>query len=134
MEAVNKTFERVQLSLATAATKRLGWSNHYLRLLPVAVKESVRPKNQERWNVSVVDMTCLLCGGNALGSRSATAEIELRCGTCGMYAITVGAVNTIRQSPAKAALARSEVERRHADGEVTPCVDMKFLDGAKPGV
>lgn len=84
--------------------------------------------------MSVVDMTCLLCGGSALGARSATAEIELRCGTCGTYTITVGAVNTIRQSPAKGTRARAEVQRRHAGGEAMPRVDMELLDAAtKPG-
>jgi hypothetical protein len=84
--------------------------------------------------VSVVDMTCLLCGGSALGTRTATAEIELRCGGCGTYTITVGAVSVIRQSPAKGTLARAEVQRRHAGGEVMPRVDMELLDAAtKPG-
>ena len=79
-------------------------------------------------------MTCLLCGGSALGARSATAEIELRCGACGTYTITVGAVNTIRQNPTKGALARAEVLRRHAGGDVMPRVDMELLDAAsKPG-
>ena len=75
-------------------------------------------------------MTCLLCGGNALGARSATAEIELRCDVCGLYTITVGAVNALRQSPAKAGLVRAEVERRRADGEAIPHVDMDLLDAA----
>jgi hypothetical protein len=84
--------------------------------------------------VSIVDMGCLLCGGTALGARSATAEIELRCGACGMYTITVGAVNTIRNNLTKGALVRAEVQRRHAAGEVMPRVDMEFLDAAtKPG-
>ena len=80
--------------------------------------------------MSVVDMTCLLCGGSALGARSATAEIELRCNACGSYTITVGAVNAIRQNPAKGTLARAEVQRRHAGGEAMPRVDMDFLDAA----
>ncbi|HEX7670628.1 MAG TPA: hypothetical protein VF395_13635 [Polyangiaceae bacterium] len=75
-------------------------------------------------------MACLLCGGNALGARSATAEIELRCGVCGTYTITVGAVNALRQSPANGTLVRAEVERRHAEGEVLPRVDMELLDAA----
>jgi hypothetical protein len=84
--------------------------------------------------VSIVDMTCLLCGGSALGARSATAEIELRCGVCGTYTITVGAVNAIRQNPAKGTLARAEVQRRRAGGDVMPRVDMELLDAAtKPG-
>ncbi len=84
--------------------------------------------------MSIVDMGCLLCGGSALGARSATAEIELRCPVCGTYTITVGAVNTLRQSPAKGALVRAEVESRHAAGEVMPRVDMELLDAAmKPG-
>ena len=84
--------------------------------------------------MSIVDMTCLLCGGSALGARSATAEIELRCGVCGTYTITVGAVNAIRQNPTKGALARAEVQRRHAGGDVMPRVDMELLDAAtKPG-
>ena len=80
--------------------------------------------------MSIVDMACLLCGGSALGARSATAEIELRCGVCGTYTITVGAVNTLRQSPAKGSLVRAEVERRHAAGEAFPLVDMELLDEA----
>jgi hypothetical protein len=80
--------------------------------------------------VSVVDMACLLCGGTALGTRSATAEIELRCGVCGHYTITVGAVNSIRQTPAKGPLARAEVERRRAAGDAVPRVDMDLLDAA----
>ena len=80
--------------------------------------------------MSIVDMACLLCGGSALGARSATAEIELRCGVCGTYTITVGAVNAIRQHPPKGALARAEVERRHAAGEEMPRVDMELLDAA----
>jgi len=80
--------------------------------------------------VSIVDMGCLLCGGSALGARSATAEIELRCGVCGTYTITVGAVNTLRQNPPKGALVRVEVERRHAAGEAMPRVDMELLDAA----
>ena len=84
--------------------------------------------------MSIVDMGCLLCGGTALGARSATAEIELRCDVCGTYTITVGAVNTLRQSVAKGALVRAEVQRRHAAGEVMPRVDMELLDAAtKPG-
>ena len=84
--------------------------------------------------MSVVDMGCLLCGGNALGARSATAEIELRCNVCGMYTITVGAVNALRQNPAKGALVHAEVVRRHAEGETIPRVDMEFVDLAtKPG-
>jgi hypothetical protein len=84
--------------------------------------------------MSIVDMTCLLCGGSALGARSATAEIELHCSVCGTYSITVGAVNTIRQNPAKGALARAEVQRRQAGGEPMPHVDMELLDAAaKPG-
>ncbi len=84
--------------------------------------------------MSIVDMTCLLCGGSALGARSATAEIELRCSVCGTYTITVGAVNALRQSPAKGTLARAEVQRRHAGGDVMPRVDMELLDAAsKPG-
>ena len=80
--------------------------------------------------MSIVDMSCLLCGGTALGARSATAEIELHCGVCGDYTITVGAVNALRQSPAKAPLVRAEVERRRAEGDVTPRVDMDLLDEA----
>ena len=80
--------------------------------------------------MSIVDMGCLLCGGTALGARSATAEIELRCGICGMYTITVGAVSAIRQNPAKGALARAEVQRRHTAGEAVPRVDMELLDAA----
>lgn len=80
--------------------------------------------------VSVIDMACLLCGGVALGARSATAEIELRCGVCGSYTITVGAVNVLRQSPAKGSLVRAEVERRRAAGEALPRVDMDLLDTA----
>jgi hypothetical protein len=80
--------------------------------------------------VSIVDMGCLLCGGSALGARSATAEIELRCGVCGTYTITVGAVNALRQNLTKGALARAEVQRRHAAGEAMPRVDMEFLDAA----
>ena len=84
--------------------------------------------------MSIVDMGCLLCGGSALGARSATAEIELRCGVCGTYTITVGAVNALRQNPTTGALARAEVQRRHAEGEVMPRVDMELLDAAtKPG-
>jgi hypothetical protein len=82
--------------------------------------------------MSIVDMACLLCGGTALGARSATAEIELRCGTCGVYSITVGAVNALRQSPEKSALVRAEVERRRADGDPMPRVDMDLLDAARP--
>lgn len=82
--------------------------------------------------MSVVDMVCLLCGGTALGSRSATAEIELRCGICGHYTITVGAVNAIRRAPAKGPLARAEVERRREAGEPVPRVDMDLLDTAAP--
>ncbi len=73
-------------------------------------------------------MACLLCGGSALGARSATAEIELRCGVCGTYTITVGAVSVLRQSPAKGTLVRAEVERRHAAGEALPRVDMDLVD------
>lgn len=80
--------------------------------------------------MSIVDMTCLLCGGTALGARSATAELELRCGVCGMYTITVGALNAIRNNPAKGALARAGVQRRHQEGEALPRVDMEFLDAA----
>jgi hypothetical protein len=80
--------------------------------------------------MSIVDMACLLCGGTALGARSATAEIELRCPVCGTYTITVGAVNALRQSPAKATLVRAEVESRHAGGEAMPRVDMDLLDTA----
>ena len=84
--------------------------------------------------MSVVDMGCLLCSGTALGARSATAEIEMRCGICGTYTITVGAVNTLRQHPTKRAIVRAEVERRHAAGEEMPRVDMELLDAAmKPG-
>lgn len=80
--------------------------------------------------MSIVDMACLLCGGNALGARSATAEIELRCAVCGTYTITVGAVNALRQSPATGSLVRAEVERRHAAGEALPHVDMELVDVA----
>ena len=80
--------------------------------------------------ISIVDMTCLLCGGNALGARSATAEIELRCTVCGVYTITVGAVNALRQSPEKSSLVRAEVERRRAEGEAMPRVDMDLFDAA----
>lgn len=80
--------------------------------------------------MSIVDMGCLLCGGTAVGARSATAEIELRCGVCGTYTITVGAVSALRQNPAKVAPARAEVQRRHAAGDVTTRVDMEFLDAA----
>ncbi len=80
--------------------------------------------------MSIVDMACLLCGGTALGARSATAEIELRCNVCGVYTITVGAVNALRQSPAKATLVRAEVERRRAEGDAMPRVDMDLLDVA----
>ncbi|MGE5718180.1 MAG: hypothetical protein ACM369_16155 [Acidobacteriota bacterium] len=80
--------------------------------------------------MSIVDMACLLCGGTALGTRSATAEIELRCPVCGVYTITVGAVNSLRQGPAKAPLVRAEVERRRAEGDATPRVDMDLLDAA----
>ncbi|MDL2717659.1 MAG: hypothetical protein PT977_07885 [Acidobacteriota bacterium] len=84
--------------------------------------------------MSIVDMGCLLCGGTALGARSATAEIELRCEVCGTYTITVGAVNTLRQNVTKGALVRAEVQRRHAAGELMPRVDMELLDAAtKPG-
>jgi hypothetical protein len=84
--------------------------------------------------VSIVDMACLLCGGSALGTRSASAEIELRCSVCGNYTLTVGAVNVLRQSPAACALMRAEVERRHATGETLPRVDMELLDAVtKPG-
>ncbi|MEO8586201.1 MAG: hypothetical protein ABI584_08565 [Acidobacteriota bacterium] len=84
--------------------------------------------------MSIVDMGCLLCGGSALGARSATAEIELRCEVCGTYTITVGAVNALRQNMTKGALVRAEVQRRHAAGEVMPRVDMELLDAAtKPG-
>ena len=84
--------------------------------------------------MSIVDMGCLLCGGSALGARSATAEIELRCDVCGTYTITVGAVNTLRQNPGRGPSVRAEVQRRHAEGEVMPRVDMEFLDAAaKPG-
>ena len=84
--------------------------------------------------MSIVDMGCLLCGGTALGARSATAEIELRCEVCGTYTITVGAVNALRQNPTTGALARAEVQRRHGAGEGMPRVDMEFLDAAtKPG-
>ncbi len=75
-------------------------------------------------------MACLLCGGTALGARSATAEIELHCGVCGDYTITVGAVNAIRQNQAKAASVRAEVERRRAEGDAMPRVDMELLDVA----
>lgn len=95
------------------------------------VKECALPAGCK---VSIVDMGCLLCGGTALGARSATAEIELRCGVCGTYTITVGAVNAIRQNSTKGALARVEVQRRHSEGEVMPRVDMEFLDAmTKPG-
>ncbi len=80
--------------------------------------------------MSIVDMACLLCGGTALGARSATAEIELRCPVCGTYTITVGAVNSLRQHPEKAPLVRAEVDRRHAEGEAMPRVDMDLLDAA----
>jgi hypothetical protein len=75
-------------------------------------------------------MSCLLCGGTALGARSSTAEIELRCSICGVYTITVGAVNALRQSPAKAGRVRAEVERRRAEGDAMPRVDMDLLDMA----
>ena len=78
--------------------------------------------------MSTADMTCLLCGGAALGTRGATAELELRCGDCGVYTITVGAVNALRQRPATAPLVRAEVERQHAAGDATPRVDMDLLD------
>ncbi|HEX5855377.1 MAG TPA: hypothetical protein VFZ57_07130 [Thermoanaerobaculia bacterium] len=80
--------------------------------------------------MSIVDMACLLCGGSALGARSATAEMELHCGVCGTYTITVGAVNVLRQSPVKGPLVRAEVERRRAAGEALPRVDMDLLDAA----
>lgn len=80
--------------------------------------------------MSVVDMACLLCGKTALGARGATAEMEFRCGVCGVYTITVGALNALRQSPANASLVRAEVERRHAAGEAVPHVDMALLDAA----
>jgi hypothetical protein len=80
--------------------------------------------------ISVVDMACLLCGGTALGARGATAELELRCGVCGAYTITVGAVNAVRQNAANASLVRAEVERRRADGDAMPRVDMDLLDAA----
>jgi hypothetical protein len=80
--------------------------------------------------MSVVDMACVLCGGTALGSRGATAELELRCGVCGAYTITVGALNALRQNPASAALVLAEVHRRRAGGEAMPHVDMELLDAA----
>jgi hypothetical protein len=80
--------------------------------------------------MSIVDMACLLCGGTALGARSATAEIELRCPVCGVYTITVGAVNALRQTPANATLVRAEVERRRAGGDPVPRVYMELLDAA----
>ena len=80
--------------------------------------------------MSIVDMACLLCGGTALGSRSATAEIELRCGVCGVYTITVGAVNALRQSPAKASRVRGAVARQRAEGDAMPHVAMDLLDAA----
>lgn len=88
------------------------------------------PSRTGRCPTSVVDMACLLCGGTALGARSATAEIELRCPVCGVYTITVGAVNALRQGPAKASLVRAEVERRRAEGDAMPTVDMDLLDAA----
>ena len=81
--------------------------------------------------MSIVDMACLLCGGTALGARSSTAEIEMRCGVCGVYTITVGAVNALRQSPGKASRVRAEVARRRAEGEELPHVDMDLLDVAQ---
>ena len=80
--------------------------------------------------MSIVDMACLLCGGTALGGRSSTAELELRCGVCGVYSITVGALNALRRSPAKATLVRAEVERRRTEGDAMPRVDMDLLDAA----
>jgi hypothetical protein len=80
--------------------------------------------------MSIVDMACLLCGGTVLGARSATAEIEMRCGVCGVYTITVGAVNALRQSPAKASRVRAEFERRRAEGDAMPRIDMDLLDAA----
>ena len=62
--------------------------------------------------MSVVDMACLLCGGTALGARSATAEIELRCPVCGTYSITVGAVNL----SARARRKRLSSARRSSEG------------------
>ncbi len=83
--------------------------------------------------MSIVDMACLLCGGTALGARGATAEIELHCGICGVYSITVGAVNALRQAPEKAPLVRAEVDRRRADGDAAPRVDMDLVDVALAG-
>jgi hypothetical protein len=84
--------------------------------------------------MSMADMKCLLCGGTALGGRSSTAELDLRCPACGTYTITVGAVTALRQNSAKGALARAELERHHACGDMSPRVDMDFLDAAtKPG-
>lgn len=80
--------------------------------------------------MSVVDMTCLLCGKTAHGARSGTAEIEITCAACGLYTITVGAVNALSQSPTKGSLMRAEVARCHAAGEAVPHVDMSLIDSA----
>jgi hypothetical protein len=78
--------------------------------------------------MAIADMACLLCGATALVHASVSAEIELRCGVCGVYTVTVGALNTLRQSPSKAALIRAEIERRRVNGNAKPCVDMDLID------
>jgi hypothetical protein len=110
-----------------------GATNHASRPFPVLVWKSDERENlsrTRRCSMPVVDMACLLCRGTARAAGCSTAEIELRCRVCGLYTITVGAVNTLRQNPAKASRVRAEVERRCADGDVIPRVDMDFLDSA----
>jgi hypothetical protein len=110
-------------------TTPLAWARRAQASLPIPFGSwQAENHGDTRCPVSIVDMACLLCGGRALGTRSATAEIELRCGVCGTYTITVGAVNVLRQSPGTGTLARAEVERRHAAGEALPRVDMELLD------
>lgn len=80
--------------------------------------------------MAVGDMACLLCGTTALVDTRLTAEVELQCDVCGVYTVTVGALNALRQSPSKATLVRAEVERRRANGSAKPCVDMELIDAA----
>ncbi len=74
--------------------------------------------------------SCLFCGRTA-ALKSVTASVQLDCPDCGLYEVTVGAINHLRLDTQAKASVRAEIRRQQDSGVERPQINIEIIQALK---
>ena len=74
--------------------------------------------------------SCLFCGRTA-ALKSVTASVKIDCPDCGLYEVTVGAINQLRLDAQMKAAVRAEIRRQLDSGVERPQINVELLQALK---